>query len=74
MKRIGAFWKGKPESKAVLTGSIDLLGTDIRICVCKNDKKENINEPDYHSLRMEERKPEPKDQTPAPQPEERLPF
>jgi uncharacterized protein (DUF736 family) len=74
MKRIGAFWKGKEGSKAVLTGAIDLLGDDIKICVCKNDKKENVNEPDYHILRMENRKPEPKDQAPAPQADERLPF
>jgi len=38
MKRIGAFWKAKEGSKAVLTGSIDLLGEEIKIGVFKNDK------------------------------------
>jgi uncharacterized protein (DUF736 family) len=74
MKRIGAFWKGKPDSKAVLTGSIDLLGADIRVCVCKNDKKEKENEPDYYILRMEERKPQQPQQSGDQPPQENLPF
>lgn len=48
--RIGGLWKGKEGSKALLSGSIDLLGEDIRVVIFKNDKKEG-KQPDYFIVR-----------------------
>jgi hypothetical protein len=53
--RIGALWEGKKDSKALLTGTLDFLGEDIRIVVFKNDKKEaGSKQPDYHIVRSKE--------------------
>ena len=48
LKRIGAAWKGKPGSKALLTGFITVAGKKQRWMLFKNDKKTNgSSEPDY---------------------------
>jgi hypothetical protein len=49
LKRIGAAWKGKPESKALLTGTITIDGKRQRWLLFKNDKKQgsSSSEPDY---------------------------
>lgn len=56
LKNCGALWKGKPGSKALLTGNIE-IGThpntqQIKIMMFKNDKKDPENpadekKPDY---------------------------
>jgi uncharacterized protein (DUF736 family) len=47
-RNIGAMWKPKQESKAALTGSIELLGMNIRIAMFKNtDENKKENSPDY---------------------------
>lgn len=47
LKRIGAAWKGKPDSKAMLTGIISIDGKRQRWLLFKNDKKQQASEPDY---------------------------
>jgi len=48
LKRIGAAWKGKPGSKALLTGSITIAGKKQRWMLFKNDHKPaDSKEPDY---------------------------
>jgi len=54
LKRIGAAWKGKPGSKALLTGSITVAGKKQRWMLFKNDKKTEEREPDYVILSGQE--------------------
>lgn len=51
-KRIGGLWKStNEESKAVLSGTIDLAGIDIGIAVFPNDDENKKDEsPQYHIL------------------------
>jgi uncharacterized protein (DUF736 family) len=51
-KQIGALWKPKRDSKAVLTGTIDFLGEPIAVGIFKNENKEKDNYPDYHIVRL----------------------
>jgi uncharacterized protein (DUF736 family) len=71
LKRVGVLWKPKEgqQTKSVLSGSIELLGEDIRVVILKNEKKEKANQPDYQIMRVlpgDEEKPDtPKgEQTP----------
>jgi hypothetical protein len=54
LKRIGVLWKPKEgsKSKAVLSGSIDLLGEEVRVVVLKNDRKEKPSHPDFQIVRV----------------------
>ena len=54
LKRIGAAWKGKPNSKALLTGAITVAGKKQRWMLFKNDKKTEDREPDYVILSGQE--------------------
>ncbi len=57
LRKIGALWRGKEGSKAVLSGSIELLGEPIRIMVFKAEKKAGKG-PDYTICRaLEDEKP-----------------
>ena len=47
LKRIGALWRPKPGGKAALSGTLSLLGEDLRIVVLKNEQKKNERDPDY---------------------------
>jgi hypothetical protein len=55
LKRIGAAWKGKQGSKALLTGSITVAGKKQRWMLFKNDHKpDGSKEPDYVILSGQE--------------------
>lgn len=49
LEKIGALWKGKPGSKAVLSGSIEVGGKKYRALIFKNDDKEG-KQPDYRIM------------------------
>lgn len=49
MEKIGALWKGKPGSKAVLSGSIEIGGKKYRALVFRNEDKEG-KQPDYRIM------------------------
>jgi hypothetical protein len=44
LQKFGALWKGKPTSKAVLTGKLD---DGRKILVFKNEDKKSDKHPDY---------------------------
>lgn len=44
MIKLGALWKGKEGSKAVLSGSVN---SDTRIVILKNEYKQEEKHPDY---------------------------
>jgi uncharacterized protein (DUF736 family) len=73
-KQIGALWKPTKKSRALLTGSIDLLGEPINIGIFKNEKKEKENHPDYHIVRLLNDKPAPIDEFNQVPPQDDLPF
>lgn len=50
LEKIGAFWKGKPGSKAVLTGSIEVGGKKYRALVFRNEDKKGDKHPDYRVM------------------------
>jgi hypothetical protein len=54
MTKIGAFWKGKPGSKAKITGKIKLGEADeIRVGLFENEKRpDKPTDPDYVLLQM----------------------
>lgn len=48
LRKIGALWLRKSkDGKDYMSGVLNDISGDIRICVFKNDKKENDKQPDY---------------------------
>lgn len=63
LEKFGALWKGKPNSKAVLSGKLD---DGRRILVFKNEDKKADKHPDYRLVvdtgdapQVEPKRPEP---------------
>lgn len=65
IRKIGSLWKAKEGQKAVLTGTIELLGEELRIGVYRNEKAEG-NQPPYNIVRFTDdpnREPAPEQQS-----------
>lgn len=50
LEKIGALWKGKPGSKALLSGSIETDGKKRRVLIFKNEDKKGDKHPDYRIM------------------------
>jgi len=51
LDRVGAFWKPRPGSKAVLTGALEVDGRKLRVGLYKNEwKAPGSRDPDYRLL------------------------
>lgn len=72
-KQIGALWRGKEGSSAVLTGTIDLLGEPIRICIFNNEKEKETH-PDYRIVRFLDDKPQRQNEQVTEDDGQNLPF
>lgn len=50
LKNVGGLWRGKPNSKAVLSGTIELEGKDgpkTKVFVFKNEDRANDRQPEF---------------------------
>lgn len=50
LQKIGAFWKAKPGSKALVNGQIEIDGKKMRVGLYENNHKTKDTSPDYTLL------------------------
>lgn len=59
LRRVGAMWKPRPDSKALGTGVVSINGLKQRFFVVRNDyKTAGSREPDYHLLSSDAPEPD----------------